>query len=197
LNGCGLRVYFQNLQGLFAKKPRSTWAVGLTGHVALRHWLGPRRVLWTEVGALGPPVHRGPGGLGGIARDSGVVRGGGAMAAVPWLAVAALRGSGNRAEGTGVMRTSRRSRCACWLREREAGEDGPRGGAVRRRRWNYGELVRAAERGREGEKGTGAILTSLRSSASVLVVADPRTRENDGGAELHSTAAAMAAARRG
>ena len=33
--------------------------------------------------------------------------------------------------------------------------------------------------------------------ASVLVVAVPRTREIDGGAELHSTAAAMAAAQRG
>jgi len=113
---------------------------------------------------MGPPVHRGPASRARLAGGGGVVRGGGTKAAVLRLAVATLRGTRGCAEGTGVPRMPRRARCACWPCEGEAEEDEPRGGAVRRRRWNYGELVRAAERGREGEKGTDAILTSLRSS---------------------------------
>ena len=65
-----------------------------------------------------------------------------------------------------MSRGPRRARCACWPRERVAEEDGPRGGAARRRPKNSGECVHAIETEREGERRSGGFLTLLRSSGS-------------------------------
>ena len=58
---------------------------------------------------------------------------------------------------------ARRARWAGQPRQGKAGARGLRSWAARRRPPYSGELVHAAERGREEEKGTGVILTLLRS----------------------------------
>jgi len=125
-----------------------------------------------------------------------VDRGGGAMAAPARFAATARRGVGSRAEGTGAMRAPRRARCAGGLRERGTGASGSHDGAARRRPPNSGELVRAAERGREEEKGTGAILTLLRSSGTGFSSVR-RVGATDRRRWLELPGAAMAAAWRG
>ena len=177
---CGL--IYKICRGLFAKMSGSTGCGRLTGHVSRRDRAGLRRGLWTGCGGAGPPVHRGPGSRAGLAHGGGVVRSCGAMAAVLWLAVAALRGTRGRAEGTGVQRGSRRGRCARRLRVRGPGRKRStrRGGSAAVA--CSGEVAHVTERERTSEKGTGGFLTSTRSSGG-----GPRCRRRSGNED--STAA--------
>jgi hypothetical protein len=156
---CGL--ISQNHTGHFSKRPGPAWVAGLTGHVALRDWPvhGPR--LWTGAGVR---VHRSTVDRGrcAVAEDGRPRRR--SMAARLRLAVTALRCRGGRAKGTGVMRTPRRTRCTYKPSERETEEDGPRGGAARRRPKNSGDAVHAKGRDRESGRSSGEFLTSIRSS---------------------------------
>ena len=114
---------------------------------------------------MGPSVHRGPGrvrharGAGGLAsRGSVVCVGGGAMAAGGDVGVALL----GRRESTSARTAARPLRTSAtvgygW------------GDRTTRRRWlgdgeNSDVVAGVVERWREGERGTDAILTSLRSS---------------------------------
>ena len=90
----------------------------------------------------GPPVHRGPGAGRASARRQGADRGGDAMDARLQLAVAALRGTGNDGEGTGVLHGPRRARCACCGDRKRPGRTGRGegrfgggGGALELKRW--------------------------------------------------------------
>ena len=152
-----------NRGGLFAKRAGNGAGGRLASHVARWGWSVHGGDLWTRAGhgSTGSTVDRGRERAG--ARREGADRGGGAMAAALRLAVTALQCMGGRAEGTGTTRTSRRARYTSWLCERGAGEVGPHGGVVRRRRRSSGEGVCAKEREREGGKGMGVVVTSLRT----------------------------------
>ena len=91
----------------------------MTGHVALRHWSGPWGWRGPRQDGAGPPVHGGlrPGGSG--ARRGSARPRRRAMAASCELTVVALRCTGNRAEGTGVLApASERDACVYGNTER-------------------------------------------------------------------------------
>ena len=144
------------------KRQGDAGVADLAGHVARWGWPvhGPRP--WTGAVAVGPPVHRGPGSRAGLARGGGMVRGGGAMAAALQLAVGALRCKGGHGKGTFVLVSARRARCARLRGQEGAGKAGARGGAARRQQRNFGEVVCAKEREREGGRRFGGFLTSTR-----------------------------------
>ena len=100
----GWRIDYRKLHGLFRKTARADriWPVdrprGTAGLV------GPWPALWTEVGALGPPVHGGPGPIGS-----------GAHGTVAWSAVAAPwpRCSGSPWRRYGTRGAVPRGRACC------------------------------------------------------------------------------------
>jgi hypothetical protein len=124
------------VQGLFRK------TAGVNGL-----WPADRpRVATGLAGPRPAPVDRGGGGWStgppwtGEGRAAG--HGGGAMAARLQLAVAALRGTGNDGEGTGVLHGPRRARCACCGDRKRPGRTGRGegrfgggGGALELKRW--------------------------------------------------------------
>jgi len=104
------------------QKRRGRGLASLAGHVAQRGW----QVNGGPSAARGAPVYDGPSQARGR-------RGGGAATATPWpalrqLAVAALRGTGRRAEGTGGLRAVQRGRCTWRQRLGVAGVHCSRGG---------------------------------------------------------------------
>ena len=173
----------QKLRGFSAKGKGTVRATGQVGHVAAQDW---------RVHGL----RGGPRGRGVVHRstvDRGGGAGGGAMAASAELTTVAREGSASRAKRTGGPCASRRTRGARWPRRGTAETRRPRGGTAPCRRRNYGEHVRAAERGERERKASARSSPRCEARAGVLVVADSPTREIDGGAEIHLTAAAMAA----
>ena len=178
---------------------KSQGGAGWPGRLATcRHGTGrSTEAVWTEAGRC-----RSTGPWWTEARRVGCARRGSArprrraMAGSGELAAAALRDTGSDSEGTGVLATARRARCARLRGQEAAMEAGARGGAAQRRRRNYGEGAHATEREGEREEhrriphlnaklgGRSSLPETLRQRRSSSAARAPRCGKGGGAARV-------------